>query len=185
MTAEIISDAQSKFNATIDHLNSELAVIRSSQTTPSLIEDLPVNAYDGSFPLKELAAISVPDSNVLLIQPWDQTIVTDIEEAIQNSKLGLKPAVDGTNIRLNIPALSQERREEYVRRVSQLCEEAKVSIRNVRQDKMKSVDGLEVDSLISEDERDRAKKQVQDLVEEYNQKVENIKAAKETSLMEL
>lgn len=185
MTSEIISDAKSKFESSISHLTGDLAVIRSSQTNPSLVEDLHVSAYDGTYALKELAAISVPESNVLLIQPWDQSIVEAIESALNNSSLGIHPSVDGTNIRLNIPPLSQERREEYVRRVSQLCEEARVAVRNVRQEKMKSLDGLEDDSLISEDERDRAQKEIQDLVDNFNARIEEIKDAKVASLMEL
>ena len=182
MLQEIVSDTEEKFQATIEHLKSELATIRSSQTSPSLVEDIEVSAYDGSYPLKELAAISVPEPNLILIQPWDHSIVENIESALNQSNLGVSPAVDGANIRLAIPALSQERREEMVRKVGEIVEETRVAIRNIRQDKMKSLDNLEENGKISEDERDRTRKQIQSIVDDHNEQIEKIKTAKTASL---
>jgi len=182
MTKEIISDAESKFDSTIQHLTSELATIRTGQTSPSLIEDLSVTAYDAEYTLKELAALSIPEANVILIQPWDHSVVEAIERAINTSSIGIQPAVDGTNIRLVVPALSQERRDQFVKQVGLLAEDARVAVRNIRQEKMKSIDGLEEDGKISEDERDRAKKEIQQLVDTINTKIDDLKERKTESI---
>ncbi len=183
MVNEIINDAKRKFDSTIEHLQGELAIIRSSQASPSLVEDIEVNAYEGTYPLKEVAAISSPEANIILIQPWDQTIIEAIESAITKSNLGVSPAVDGTNIRITMPALSEERRAQYAKTVGQLAEDARVAVRNIRQDKMKAIDGLEEDGKISEDERDAARQEVQDLVDEYNKKINEIKEKKIAAIM--
>ncbi len=183
MVNEIINDAKRKFEATMEHLQGELAVIRSSQASPSLVEDIEVSAYEGTYPLKEVAAISSPEPNVILIQPWDQSIVDAIESAISQSNLGVSPAVDGTNIRITMPALSEERRQQYAKTVGQLAEEARIAIRNIRQEKMKAIDGLEEDGKISEDERDSARQEVQDLVDEYNKKINELKEKKVAAIM--
>lgn len=183
MLQKILTDAEQKFSETIDHFTSELNVIRSGQSSPSLVEDLTVEAYGDKYTLKELAAISAPEPSLLLIQPWDQTVIQNIERAITTSSLGITPVVEGQNIRLSIPTLSEERREEFVKRVGQLTESAKIAVRNIRQDKMKSIDNLEDESLISEDERTRAEKEVQSLVEKFTAKIEDLRERKIAALM--
>jgi len=185
MLVEILDDTKKKFENTINHLRGELNLIRSSQTSPSLVEDIQVQVYDGRYPIKELAAISVPEPTVILIQPWDQTVIPAIETALLDSDLGVKPVTDGLNLRLNIPSLSEERRRELVKKVGIKTEEAKIAIRNIRQEKIKSLDNLCDDSKISEDEHKSARKEVQDLVDEHNKKVEEMKKNKVEALEEI
>lgn len=185
MLNEITSDAEKKFKSSLEYFKGELAMIRSTQTSPALVENITIEAYGGSYPLIELAAISVPEANVILIQPWDQTIIQNIETAILNSEIGIKPAVDGIILRLSTPPLSLERRNEMIKKVNIKSEEVKIAIRNVRQDKMKTIDNLEKEDAISKDEREYTRKQVQKLVEQYNLEIDELKKNKNKSLEEI
>lgn len=182
MLHEIVSDAEKKFKAASDHLSEEYSLIRSSHTSPSLVENIKVKAYDGEYTLKELAAITVPEPNMIMVQPWDQTVVQNIETAIIEANLGLNPVVDQTTIRIPVPMLSEERRQEMIKRVNGVTENARVAIRNIRQDKIKSVENMEEEGKISEDERDHAKKEIQRLVDSSN---EIIEVAKDTKIAAL
>ena len=184
MTHEILADADKKFQSTLDYFKSELATIRSSHTSPALVEDIQIEAYDGKYPLKEMAAISVPEPTLILIQPWDNSVIPAIQTGILEAQIGLTPNVDGNTIRLNVPPLSEERRNEMIKRVGVKAEEARVAIRNIRQEKMKSIDDLEENDKISEDERDRARKEIQTDVDKCNAEVEKIREAKEKTLVE-
>lgn len=178
MLNEIIVDAEKKFKTATDHLAEEYATIRSSHTSPSLVENIKVKAYDAEYTLKELAAITVPEPNMIMVQPWDQTVVQNIETAIIEANLGLNPSVDQTTIRIPVPMLSEERRLEMIKRVNTVTESARVAVRNIRQDKIKSIENLEEEGKISEDERDQSKKEIQRLVDTTNEKIEAVKDAK-------
>lgn len=184
MVQDILQDADKKFKSTLDVLKSELATLRSSHTSPALIEDIEIQAYDGKYPLKEMAAISVPEPNTLLIQPWDTNIIPNIQNSIMQSEVGLTPNVDGTTLRINVPPLSQERRQELTKRVNAKAEEARIAVRNIRQDKMKAFDEMADVGKISEDERDRARKQVQTEVDKTNEEIDSIREAKIKALQE-
>ncbi|NTV30811.1 ribosome recycling factor [candidate division WWE3 bacterium] len=185
MTHEILQDADKKFKSSVDFLKSELATLRSSHTSPALVEDVMVQAYDGNYPLKEMAAISVPEPNTILIQPWDHTIIPNIQNAILQSESGLTPNVDGNSLRINVPALSQERRQELIKRVNTKAEEARIAVRNIRQDKMKAFEEMADVGKISEDERDRCKKQVQTEVDSINEQIDEIRESKIKALQEI
>jgi len=182
MLAEITHDTQEKFDLAINHLTAELSIIRSSHTSPSLIEEIKVSAYEGTYPLKEVTAISTPEPNLLVVQPWDASIIQNIETALMSSDIGITPVVDNNLIRLPVPPLSQERREEFIKKVGQIAENSKVAIRNIRQDKMKSLDDLEKESKISQDERDSARKEIQTLVDKFIEKIDSIKDQKVEAL---
>lgn len=182
MLEEIISDSKNKFQAAVEYLTKELSGIRTSHVGPNLIEDLVVDAYGGTYPLKELGAISVPEPNQILIQTWDQSVIENISNAILKSNLGLTPNIEGSNIRLIIPPLSEERRKETIKLVNNKCEEGKVAIRNIRQTKMKSLDNLLEENMISEDERDRYRKNIQDLVDQCTEKIEELQTSKVKTL---
>lgn len=182
MVNQIMDDAEKKFATSVDHLKSEFATLRSAHVSPALVEDIEVKAYDDSYTLKELAAISLADTNSLLIQPWDSSTNESIEKALVEAELGANPVVEGNNIRLNIPSLSEERRQEMAKKVGTVAEEARVAVRNIRQDKMKSLDGLEDEGKISEDDRDRAKETIEEMVKETNEEIEVLKEKKIESL---
>lgn len=182
MLSTLLSDAQEKFDATLDYLRSELSSIRTGRATPVLIEGLPVSAYGSEMLLKELAAISAPEPYLLLVSPWDQSIIEDIEKALRLSSLHLNPVVDEGNIKVPIPELSEERRLELIKLVSQKCEETKVAIRNIRHEKIKSAEEMKDEGKVSEDELIRFKKQLQEMVEGINKKVDQLRTVKEKEL---
>lgn len=183
MLAQILTDTQNKLEDTLNHLKSELSTLRTSRANPSMVEDLKVNAYDTAMELKELAAISAPQPNEVIIQPWDETVVEAIEKALLDSDLGLNPAVEGTTIRVPVPQLSKERREEMLKTIGEKCEQARISVRNIRQTKIKAADELEDDGKISEDEHERFKSEVQELVDETNQKIDTLRESKESEIL--
>ncbi|NCS32250.1 ribosome recycling factor [bacterium] len=175
MIATMLIDAEKKFESTKTFLTQELAVMRTSQVSPALIQDIEVSAYDGTYTLKELGAISLQDVSTLVIQVWDESVITGIEKALVQAQLGASPAVDGMTIRLAIPSISQEQRDAIIKTVKQKTEDAKVAVRNIRQDKNKAFDEMEENGKISEDENKRAKKDLQEMVDSANTQLETIR----------
>ena len=178
MLSEFLEDAKSKLEATLSHLASELASIRTTHASPALIENLPIKAYETTMRLNELAAISAPEPNLLMVEPWDQTVIESIVKALQDSELHLNPVVTGNSIKVPLPTLTEEKRQELTRLVSQKCEEAKIAIRNIRHEKISASDDLCDDGKVSEDDHERFKKELQKLVDEYNQKIEELRKSK-------
>jgi len=175
MIATMLIDAEKKFESTKTFLTQELAVMRTSQVSPALIQDIEVSAYDGTYTLKELGAISLQDVSTLVIQVWDESVITGIEKALVQAQLGASPAVDGMTIRLAIPSISQEQRDAIIKTVKQKTEDAKVAVRNIRQDKNKAFDEMEENGKISEDENKRGKKDLQEMVDSANTQLETIR----------
>lgn len=170
------------FEKAIDHLHDTLSTIRTNRATPALVEKLSIRAYDATSPLIELASITVPEPQSLLIQPWDPSICKDIEKAIQESPLGINPINDGKSIRLVMPSLTTERREQLMKVVGQKSEEAKIAIRNIRESQMKLLKKQEQDGALSEDAVKLEQKKLQESVNEATQEVEKIITAKEQEL---
>ena len=185
MYREIIQKIKPHLEKTLDYLRSELTVLQVGRATPSLVENLEVECYGSKMPLKQLAAIHAPEPRQIIIQPWDKNVLKDIEEAIRRSKLGLSPSVDGETIRLNVPSLSEERRHELVKIVKEKMEECRISIRRHREDSWKEIQNLEKEGKIREDDKFRAKDELQELVDEYNKKIEEIGGKKEGEIMKV
>ena len=169
----------------VELLKQELATIRTGRATPSLVEHLKVEYAGVPSPLNHLAGISTPRANLLAIQPWDQSCLHNIEKAILKSDLGLTPVNDGRIIRLNIPPLTEERRQELVKVVRRRVEERKIAIRNQRRDAAEELKGLEKNKEISQDELKRAQDQLQKLTDYYILEAENSSNAKEQELAEV
>lgn len=182
-----IHELKEKIDSRINHLKSELATIRTGHATLSLVEDIKVNAYEGSAPLtvKELATIGVPEPAMITIRPWDLSIIPKIEQAVRNAPGGLSPVTFDDTIRISLPPLSRERREEYVKVVKGKVEETKVEIRQVRQDEMRTLDEMEQNGIISEDERFRTREEVEKIVKDNTARVEQIGKEKEEELLKL
>lgn len=185
MLNQILKDSQEHFDKALEHLKREFSMIRTSRASTSLLEDLKVEAYNSSFSLKELAAISVHSPTLLLVSPFDPSIVYQVEKAIRISPLGLNPVTEDNLIRVNIPPMSQERREELLKIVAQKSEETRVAIRQIRQDKIQSAKDLEEAGKVSKDDEERFKRGLQKTVEEYNGKIELLKSSKEKELSEV
>lgn len=158
--------------------------MRTGRANAALLEHVRVDYYDTPTPLSQVASISVPDARTLMIQPWDQSVLTKIERAIQKSDLGLTPASDGKVIRLTIPPLNEERRKQLAKSVGKLAEEARVAIRNVRREAKEKVKALLKDKKISEDDERRSETDLQKLTDRSVQKVDELQKKKEQELLE-
>ncbi|PIZ44080.1 ribosome recycling factor [candidate division WWE3 bacterium CG_4_10_14_0_2_um_filter_41_14] len=183
MIDTMLSDAQKKFESTKSYLTQELAIMRTSQISPALIQDVEVPAYGGTYPLKELGAISLSDVSTLVVQVWDQSVIDGIAKALTEAQLGSPPSVDGTIIRISIPSMSKEQRENMVKVVKQKSEEAKIAVRNIRQEKNKSFDEMEENGKISEDENARAKKDLQQMVDDCTKEIDTLRDTKTDALL--
>ena len=181
---EILLDAEERMEKACAVLHGQLQGLRTGRATPGLVDSIRVDYYGSPTPLKQLANISVPEPQQIVIRPFDASALTNIVKAIQAGNLGLSPNSDGRLIRLNIPPLSTDRRRQLVARVKELAEEARVSIRNIRRDANKHVDKSHKDKLLSEDERDKCKNDVQDLTKKFEARVNETAAAKETGIMD-
>lgn len=158
----------SHIDQTIDHLKKEFSVLRTGRANPALIEDVQVEAYGTRTPLQQLASISAPEPRLLVVQPWDASVVKDIEKALSQSSLGVTPVVDGKTIRLPLPTMTEERRVAMSKTVHEKAEEARVRVRNAREDEMKTVKQQEQDGDVSEDSAEIERAHIQKSVEESN-----------------
>jgi ribosome recycling factor len=168
----------------IEALKEDLLQIRTGRATPELVEDLPVEAYNTTAPLKSYATITISDAKSIVISPWDKSLIDDIVKTLSEANKDFSSVVEGDHIRVILPDLTEERREEYVKIMKERVEDARVAVRNVRQEYMKEIDKLEEEGL-SEDEADRIREMLEKTVKEYNEKIEEIKEKKRKSLMTL
>ncbi|MCA9083397.1 MAG: ribosome recycling factor [Planctomycetaceae bacterium] len=181
---EILLDAEERMEKAADHLAASLKGIRTGRANPGLVDSVRVDYYGSPTPLKQIANISVPEPQQIMIRPFDVSSLDAIAKAIQSSDLGMAPNNDGRVIRLNVPPLSTERRQQLASRVKDLAEEARVSIRNIRRDANKHADQAEKDKLMTEDDRDRTKDQVQELTRKFEAAVNKQAESKEKEVME-
>jgi ribosome recycling factor len=184
MIDDVLADAESRMGKAIDALRRDLGSIRTGRASPSLVDRLVVDYYGSSTPLNQLAGISVPESRLLVIQPWDRGAMQAIEKAIMKSELGLNPSNDGQVIRIAIPPLTEDRRKQLVKLVHGHVEEGKVALRNVRRDAMAHVKELLNEKLIGEDDERRAEHQVDDLTKRFVTEADRVGKSKEQEVLE-
>ena len=185
MLIEAYNEAEQRMKGALEALDEDLGGIRTGRASPALVERLSVEYYGMPTPLMQLASISVPESRMLMIRPFDTTTLRNIERAILISDLGLTPNNDGKVIRLNLPPLTEERRHDLVRLVHNRLEEARVSIRNIRRDSIKDLREFEHEKLISEDELKNGEEELQDLTDKYIELVNEVGVRKEKEIMEV
>jgi ribosome recycling factor len=185
MVEDIISEAKSKMKATITAFEALLNGLRGNRASPSLVDRLHVDYYGQPTELRQLATISTPEATQILIRPFDKSAVKAIEKAIQQSDIGINPNVDGENIRLNMPLLTRERRQQLVKLVHGHMEESRVSIRNTRRAANDDLKDFEKEGMISEDDLERGESEVQKLTDKYIEEIETLGKAKEKDIMEL
>ncbi len=178
----LISELETNMQKSVDKTQQDLNTIRTGRANASLLDKIEVEYYGADTPLKSLAGISTPDATTLIIQPFDQSSISQIEKAISMSDLGLTPNNDGKVIRLNIPPLTAERRQEFVKIAGKYAEEGKVAIRNLRRDAIDKVRKQEKNSDISEDESHDLQDEVQKVTDKYVAKIDSILANKEKEL---
>jgi len=182
MINDVLRGAEEKMRASTEVLKRELAAIRTGHASTALVDHLRVDYAGVPTPLNQIARVTAPEARLLVIQPWDKTILHTIEKAILKSDLGLNPANDGNLIRLNIPPLTEERRQELIKIVRKRVEEGKVAIRNVRHDAVNKLREMEKNKEISQDDDKRAQNQLQKLTDALSQEADEIGHAKEAEL---
>lgn len=182
---ELLSQTEARMKKAIEALRHDVATVRTGRAAPSLVEGLEVEAYGVPTPLIQLAAISVPEPRMVVIQPWDKGLIKAIEKAIQSSDLGLAPNNDGNLIRLNIPALNEERRRDLVKVLHKKVEEGRVEIRTLRRHTHDEMKSKEKSSGVSTDEVKRAEAQLQKLTDRYILMADEIGQAKEKEILEV
>lgn len=182
MYKQLLDNLKLEFEKTAAFLKLELAKIKTSRATPAMVEDIEIDCYNQKFPLKQLAAINVVGAKLITIQPWDRTVMQEIEKGVRN-KSPFSPVVDGDLIRINIPSLDEEQRKEYAKIASEKTEEAKISMRLHREKVWKEIQDLEKKGEMREDDKFRAKDDLQKMVDDYNKKLDEMHKAKETDIM--
>jgi ribosome recycling factor len=184
MVDEILADLKSRMEKTITALTKDFQKIRTGRATPAILDGLAANYYGTPTPLTQMASITAPEARLLLLQPWDTTAIGEIEKVILKSELGLTPQNDGKVIRINIPALSQERRKELSKIVKKNAEEAKVAVRSLRREANDMLKDLKKSKEISEDDQAKAETQVQKVTDDFVSKVEALAATKDKEILE-
>lgn len=185
MIEAIKSDTKERMEKAIVSLRKELAAIRAGRANPSLLDKIIVEYYGTQTPLNQLANITTPDPRTLIIQPWDKSGTSDIERAILKSELGITPNNDGVVIRINIPALTEERRKELVKLVKKTGEEGKVAIRNIRRDGNDDLKKFEKTGDVSEDESRWTQEEIQKITDRYIEEIDKLVTNKENEIMEV
>jgi len=185
MLENIKKQSAEKMEKAIQVLKKDLASLRAGRATPALLEKVTVSYYGSEMPVNQLASISAPEPRLLVIQPWDKSVLAEIERAILKSELGLTPTNDGNVIRIAIPPLTEERRAELVKVVKKSGEESKVAIRNIRRDANEEIKKMGKNGEISEDDVRRGQDEIQKLTDRYIRKVDEVIAAKEKEIMEI
>lgn len=183
-TKELLHNTQLKMQKAFESVTREFSEIRTGRANPSLVEGLHINYYETPTLLKQLASISTPDAHLIVIQPWDITAIPEIEKSIMKSNLGITPSNDGKLIRLSVPPLSKERRQELVKVVHKMAEEGRISMRTIRRDAKESLEKLEKDKVIPEDDKFRGIDELQKVVDASIAKIDELLKAKEKEILE-
>ncbi len=183
-TKEILHNTEEKMKKVVESVTREFSEVRTGRASPGLVEGLHIDYYGTPTLVKQLASISVPDPHLITIQPWDKAVIPEIEKAIMKSNLGINPSNNGTLIRLSIPPLSREGRQELVKVVHKMVEEGRISLRTIRRDSKEALEKLEKDKVIPEDDKFRGIDELQKLVDKYIAKVDEVLKSKEKEILE-
>ena len=182
-TKEIVADTQSKMKKAVEILQDELKTVRSGRASTGLVENIKADFYGTPTPLKQMATLATPQIDMIVIKPFDPASIKEIEKAIKASDLSIAPIIDGKIIRLNIPALSEERRKQLVQQARGAGEQTKVTTRNIRRDANKQLEKEQKDKIITEDDLEKGKKQIDDIIKKYTDKVDELIKSKSDEIM--
>ncbi len=186
MTAkEILKDSEGKMKKTMETLLREFSEVRTGRAQPALIEDMHIDYYGTSTPVKQIAAVSSPDPRQILIHPWDANAIVEIEKAINNSKLGITPTNDGKVMRLVFPPLSAERREEFIKVIKEMAERGRVTLRSLRRDANEKVKKVQSEGHMSEDDKFKAEEEVQKMTDRHIKDIDALLEKKSKELREV
>lgn len=182
---EVLNKCESKMSKSIDALNHEFSSVRAGRANPAILDKVLVDYYGAPTPINQMAAVSVSEARVLVIQPWDKSTLKTIEKAIQASDIGINPANDGNVLRLTFPQLTEERRKELVKDIKKMGEESKVGIRNIRRDAMEKLKALKKDNSITEDDQKDGEKKIQNITDKFVKKVDSLVSEKEKEVLSI
>jgi ribosome recycling factor len=186
MTAkEILKDTETKMKKCMDTVLREFGEVRTGRAQPSLIEDMHIDYYGTSTPIKQLAAVSSPDPRMILIQPWDAAAILEIEKTILNSKLGITPTNDGKTMRLSFPPLSAERREEFIKVIKDMAERGRVTLRTIRRDANDKIKKIQSEGHMSEDDKFKSEEEVQKMTDRFIKEIDALVEKKSKELREV
>jgi ribosome recycling factor len=184
MIEDIYEETKERMSKTEAALENELKRVRTGRASLALLDGIRVDYYGTMTPLNQMASLSVPEARLIIIQPWDVSVIKEVEKAILKSDLGLTPTSDGKIIRISIPPLTEERRKELVKVVSKMCEEYKVAVRNIRRDSNELIKSLKKDGDISEDDAFKAQDQIQKITDDSIKQIDEIYTLKEKEILE-
>jgi ribosome recycling factor len=184
MIEETYQETRDRMGKSVVSLQNELKRVRTGRASAALLDGIRVDYYGTLTPLNQMASVSVPESRLLQIQPWDATVIKDIEKAILKSDLGLTPSNDGKLIRISIPALTEERRKQLVKSLHKTCEDYKVAVRNIRRESNELIKGFKKDGDVSEDDAFKAQDEIQKITDAYIKQVDEIYKEKEKEIIE-
>ena len=182
---ELLNFTEEKMKKTLSALERDYNAVRAGRANAAVLDRITVDYYGVASPIQQVAAVSVPEARTLMIQPWDASILRDIEKAILTSDIGINPQNDGRVIRLMFPPLTEERRKEIVKDIRKTAEDSKVAIRNLRRDALEKLKGLKKANQITEDDEQNGEKKIQNLTDKYCKEVDNMSAAKEKEIMQV
>src|SRR6056297_4254218 len=185
MINEVLEETKDRMGKSEKAFETELGKVRTGRASQSMLDNVRVDYYGTQTPLPQMATVSVPESRLLTVKPWDASVINDVEKAILKSNLGLTPSNDGKLIRISIPPLTEERRKDIVKQVNKMCEDYRVAIRNIRRDANDMLKQLKKDGDASEDDVFKAQEDVQKLTDEHIKQVDDIYKEKEKEILEL
>ncbi len=182
---ELIKNTEEKMNKTVAVLERDYKAVRAGRANASVLDRITVDYYGVPTPIQQMAAVSIPEARILMIQPWDATTIKEIEKAILLSDIGINPQNDGRVIRLSFPPLTEERRKEIVKDVKKLAEDNKVAIRNTRRDALEKLKGLKKANSITEDDQANGEKKIQNLTDKFCKEIDELASVKEKEILEI
>jgi ribosome recycling factor len=185
MLDKIIHETEDKMKKAIEFTRQELSKLRTGKASLALLDDIRIDYYGQKLPIAQTASVSTPDAHLITVQPWDKSIIHEIEKAILAANVGMTPANDGTVIRLPVPPLTEERRKELVKVAKKFAEDGRITIRNIRRDSNEHLKKAEKDEHVSEDERKRGEAEVQKLTDKYIKQLDDVLSGKEKEIMEV
>ena len=185
MINDIIADAKQRMTKAVDALRTDLQAIRTGRASPSIVDRLMIDYYGTLTPLQQVASVTAPEAQMLVIRPYSAADIAAIEKAILASDLGMNPSNDGQQIRLIIPALTEERRREFTKQIGKRAEEGRVAVRNIRRDEINDLRDFEKEGMISEDELRSGQERVQETTDEFIKLVDEVSKAKEVEVMQI
>lgn len=181
----IFATAEDKMNKSLNNLSQEYAAIRAGRANPAVLDKVQVDYYGSPTPINQLAAVSVPDPRMLLITPWDKSVLKEIEKAIQISDIGINPQNDGAALRMQFPPMTEERRRELTKDIAKMGEDCKVAIRSIRRDAIDKIKDMKKRSEITEDDQKNAEKKMQDMTDRFTKEIEKMVDGKQKEIMEI